>query len=76
MYYYYFDKFNNQHFRYTIHTNESPFLACRQDRVLKGFELSYCSAIVTAKKYPLIRIKKIKGSKTFKLLTLSLLPIG
>lgn len=53
MYYYYFEKFTNQHFRHAIHTNECPFLACCQDRVLIGFELSYYSAIVTAqKKYP------------------------
>lgn len=48
MYYYYFDKFTNQHFRHAIHINECPFLTRRQDKVLIGFELSYYSAMVTA----------------------------
>lgn len=54
MYYYYFDKFTNQHLRHAIHTNECPFLTRRQDRVLIGFEFSYYSAMISAqRKYPL-----------------------
>lgn len=54
MYYYYFDKCTDQYVRHVIHTNECPFLARRQDRVLIGFEFCYYSAIVRAKKiYPL-----------------------
>lgn len=54
MYYYYFDKYTDQHVRHAIHTNECPFLAHPQDRALIGFEFSYYSAITHAKKiYPL-----------------------
>lgn len=54
MYYYYFDKYTDQHVRHAIHTNKCPFLAHPQDRVLIGFEFSYYSAIAHAKKiYPL-----------------------